>query len=143
MILRLHARPTGRFGTRRSALPFRPNRGREEYLRSTGIRPTTVYLRPFPLTGAVYQVSKNDDGHHPWWSRDGRELFYVPGPDGLVRVKVNRSPVVSFSNPSALPRNGFFESPVSSRGIDLSPDGERLLACDHGRYRHGRSCRSC
>jgi hypothetical protein len=52
-----------------------------------------VYLRPFPLTGAVYQVSKNDDGHHPWWSRDGRELFYVPGPDGLVRVKVNRSPV--------------------------------------------------
>ena len=33
---------------------------------STGIRPTTVYLRPFPLTGAVYQVSKNDDGHHPW-----------------------------------------------------------------------------
>jgi Tol biopolymer transport system component len=99
---------------------------------STGIRPTAVYVRPFPLTGAVYQVSKNDDGHHPWWSRDGRELFYVPGPDGLVRVTVNRSPFVSFSDPSALPRNGFFESPVTSRNIDLSPDGERLLGVATG-----------
>ena len=56
----------------------------------------------------------------------------MPGPDGLVPVTVNRSPVVSFSNPSALPRNGFFESPVSSRSIDLSPDGERLLGVTAG-----------
>src|SRR6476660_2963268 len=70
---------------------------------SSGIRPSAVYVRPFPLTGAVYQVSKNDDGHHPWWSYDGRELLYVPGPDGLVRVTVNRSPSVWFSAPSALP----------------------------------------
>jgi serine/threonine-protein kinase len=99
---------------------------------STGIRPTAVYVCPFPPTGAVYQVSKNDDGHHPWWSRDGRELFYVPGPDGLVRVTVNRSPFVAFSDPSALPRSGFFESPVTSRNIDLSPDGDRLLGVTTG-----------
>jgi len=99
---------------------------------STGIRPTAVYVCPFPPTGAVYQVSKNDDGHHPWWSRDGRELFYVPGPDGLVRVIVNRSPFVAFSDPSALPRSGFFESPVTSRNIDLSPDGDRLLGVTTG-----------
>ena len=89
-------------------------------------------MRPFPLTGAVYQVSKNDDGHHPWWSRDGRELFYVPGPDGLVRVTVNRSPFVSFSDPSALPRNMFVESPVTSRNMDSSPDGAQLLGVTTG-----------
>jgi hypothetical protein len=50
----------------------------------------------------------------------------------LVRVIVNRSPSVSFSDPSALPRSGFFESPVTSRNIDLSPDGERLLGVTTG-----------
>ncbi len=63
---------------------------------------------------------------------DGRELFYVPDPDGLVRVTVNRSPSVSFSDPSALPRSGFLESPVTSRNIDPSPDGERLLGVTTG-----------
>jgi serine/threonine-protein kinase len=99
---------------------------------STGIRPSTVYVRPFPLTGAVYQASKNDDGHHPWWSRDGRELFYVPGPDGLVRLTVTPRPVVSFSDPVAVPRGGLIESPVTSRNIDVSPDGARLLGVASG-----------
>ena len=99
---------------------------------SSGYRPSAVYVRPFPPTGAVYQVSKNDDGHHPWWSRNGRELFYVPGPDGLVWVTVNRSPFVSFSDPSALPRNMFVESPVTSRNMDSSPDGAQLLGVTTG-----------
>jgi serine/threonine-protein kinase len=98
----------------------------------TGMRPSTVYVRPFPLTGAIYQVSKNDDGHHPWWSSDGRELYYVPGPDGLVRVTVGRSPVVSFSDPFAVPRGGLIESPVTSRNIDLSPDGTRFIGVASG-----------
>ena len=89
--------------------------------------PSVVYAQPFPLTGAVYQVSKDDDGHHPWWSHDGRELFYVPGPDGLVRVSVSTRPSVSFGSPVALPRAGLFESPVTSRSIDMSPDGQRLI----------------
>jgi Tol biopolymer transport system component len=99
---------------------------------SSGIRPSVVYVRPFPLTGAIYQASKNDDGHHPWWSRDGRELFYVPGPDGLARVTINSGSVASFSDPFMLPRGGMIESPVTARNIDLSPDGKRLLGVASG-----------
>jgi Tol biopolymer transport system component len=99
---------------------------------SSGIRPSVVYVRPFPLTGAIYQASKNDDGHHPWWSRDGRELFYVPGPDGLARVTINSGSVASFSDPFLLPRGGMIESPVTARNIDLSPDGTRLLGVGSG-----------
>ena len=39
-------------------------------------------MRLFPPTGAVYQVSKEDDGHHPWWSHDGREPALI----GVVPV---------------------------------------------------------
>jgi serine/threonine-protein kinase len=38
----------------------------------------TIYVQPFPTTGALYQLSKNSAGHHPMWSADGKELFYEP-----------------------------------------------------------------
>jgi dipeptidyl aminopeptidase/acylaminoacyl peptidase len=94
---------------------------------STGVAPSVVYVRPFPATSAVYQISKNDDGHHPWWSHDGRTLYYVPGPDGLSRVTVATSPAFSFSNPGALPRGLLSESPVTSRSIDTNADDTRLI----------------
>ena len=49
-----------------------------------------VFVQPFPPTRAIYQVSSNDDGHHPVWSRDGRELFFIPAPGRLTRVRVSR-----------------------------------------------------
>ena len=40
-----------------------------------------VYVQPFPADGTKYQLPKDtNDEHHPLWSPDGRELFYVPGP---------------------------------------------------------------
>jgi hypothetical protein len=36
-------------------------------------------------------------------------------------------PDVSFGSPVALPRAGLFESPVTSRSIDVSPDGQRFI----------------
>jgi len=93
----------------------------------SGNRPTAVYAQPFPPTGAVYQLSKDDDGHHPWWSHDGRELFYVPGPDGLVRVSVTTRPSFSVGGPTAIPRGRFIEAPVTSRNIDTSPDGKTII----------------
>lgn len=84
-------------------------------------------MHPFPASGAVYQLSKDDDGHHPWWSHDGRGLSYVPGPDGLTRVSVSTRPSFSLGSPMALPRAGRFESPVASPSIDGAPDGERIV----------------
>ena len=38
-----------------------------------------IFVQPFPSTGTgtMYQVSKDGNNHHPLWSRDGKELFYL------------------------------------------------------------------
>ncbi|MGH9176650.1 MAG: TolB family protein, partial [Vicinamibacterales bacterium] len=50
-----------------------------------------VYVQPFPATGARFLASlesPQDVPHHPLWSRDGAELFYVAGPNRLVATTV-------------------------------------------------------
>ena len=39
-----------------------------------------IHVRPFPRFGDAVRVSANG-GTNPWWSRDGRELFYQHGPE--------------------------------------------------------------
>src|SRR4029453_13089500 len=56
-----------------------------------------TFVQPFPPTGAIYQISSNDDGHHPVWSRDGHELFYIPGPGRLNVVNVSGERSFTFS----------------------------------------------
>ena len=51
-----------------------------------------VYVQPFPATGAKYQISRGDVGHHALWSRDGKQLFYIPGPGRFVVVNVTTQP---------------------------------------------------
>jgi serine/threonine-protein kinase len=94
---------------------------------SVGVEPSVVYVQPFPANGAVYQISKDDDGHHPWWSHDGRALFYVPGPDGLARVTVTPRPTFSFGTVQSRPRGGLFESPITSRSIDSTRDDTTVI----------------
>jgi eukaryotic-like serine/threonine-protein kinase len=84
-----------------------------------------VYLQAFPPTGTPFQISKVDeDGHHPVWSRDGRELFYIPGPGRLLGVRVTTQPTVTFGEPETIAR-GFTEgtNPLLQRGFDVTPDG--------------------
>ena len=40
----------------------------------------TTYVQPFPPTGTKYQIAR---GGRPLWSRDGKELFFVPAPGRL------------------------------------------------------------
>ena len=87
----------------------------------------TVYVRPFPVTQAVYEVSRNDDGHHPVWSRDGRELFFAPGPRQLLAVKVQFTPSFSFSSPVALAGAGLMGPGDTPRHYDILPDGARFI----------------
>jgi Tol biopolymer transport system component len=42
-----------------------------------------VYVQPYPLTGAKWQVSTGG-GFFPYWSSDGRELWYRGGADHLA-----------------------------------------------------------
>ena len=117
--------PRGQSADRAANGEFSPDGAWIAY--SVGQDPSVVYVQPFPTTGAVYQISKDDDGHHPWWSHDGRALFYVPGPDGLARVTVTPRPTFSFGTVQSRPRGGLFESPITSRSIDSTRDDTTVI----------------
>jgi serine/threonine-protein kinase len=83
-----------------------------------------VFVQPFPPTGATIQISRNEDAHHPAWSRDGKELFYIPGPSQFAVRAVTTRPTFTFADPVPIPR-GFTEgtSPANQRNYDMLPDG--------------------
>ena len=88
---------------------------------------STVYVQPFPPTGATYQVSRDDDGHHPVWSRDGKELFYVPGPGRLASTTVTTQPSFAITPPTLLPPAGLQGPPRVLRNYDVMPDAARFV----------------
>jgi len=86
-----------------------------------------VFVQPFPATGAVYQLSSDGDGHHPIWSRDGTELFYIPAPGRLSAVKVTTGASFTFSTPSALPAVGLMGPGTFARNVDIRADGSGFI----------------
>ena len=51
--------------------------------------PNGVFVQPVPATGARYQISSTSEiGHHPFWSPDGKELFYLGAERGGLLVGV-------------------------------------------------------
>jgi len=92
---------------------------------------SAVYVQPFPATGARYQVSKDgDQGHDPLWSRDRKELFYIPLPTQLTVVTMTTQPTVGFSNPVAVERRFGGAGPTTPRPFDVTPDGRIIAPLD-------------
>jgi Tol biopolymer transport system component len=86
-----------------------------------------IFVQPFPATGAKYQISKDPRSHHPLWSPDGKELYYIPGPvRSPLAVSVTTQPSFAFGN--ALPV--FFPpgtaGPAVVRNYDMAPDGRAI-----------------
>ena len=81
-----------------------------------------IYVQPFPSNGTKYRISK-DRGHHPFWSPDGSELFFVPGPGQFAVVKITTRPTFTFSDPIPLPREWNEGGPTFQRNTDITPDG--------------------
>ncbi len=54
----------------------------------------TTYVQPFPPTGTKYQIAR---GGRPLWSRDGKELFFVPAPGRFMAVTVRTDPNFTFT----------------------------------------------
>jgi Tol biopolymer transport system component len=84
-----------------------------------------VFVQPFPATGAKYQVTK---GHAPVFSRDGKELLYIPNPGRYSVVNVTMQSSFSASNPIDVflgPRSA--NPPGSRRNFDLMPDGKHVV----------------
>jgi serine/threonine-protein kinase len=94
-----------------------------------------VYVRPFPNVDDDRVPVSNAGGIEPLWSRDGRELFYLAGEAGSLRlmaVAVDASDTrFAFGE-----RRTVLEWPYSlgfaGRSYDVSPDGQRFLAIKEG-----------
>jgi Tol biopolymer transport system component len=92
-----------------------------------------VLVESFPPTGIPNQVAMRGAAtpHHPFWSRDGKELFYLPGPNQFAVVRVATQPAFSVSKAEALTRGVFLEGgPDALRNIDVLPDGRFLGVVD-------------
>jgi Tol biopolymer transport system component len=84
----------------------------------------TIFVQPFPATGAKYQlVTKGPGAHQPLWSPDGRELIYNPAPGVLEAVPVTTLPTFAFGNPLAVPRPFQTGPPEVRRPFDITPSG--------------------
>ena len=87
-----------------------------------------VFVEPYPRTGAQFQISRDaEDGHHPVWSGDGRELFYTPGPGSrLIAVPIATQPTLAFGESVLIPRFFTNAPPAADRTYDVSNDGRFL-----------------
>jgi eukaryotic-like serine/threonine-protein kinase len=96
----------------------------------TGAASSAVFLQPVPATGAVYQITEdNDSSHHPFWSPDGKELFhFAQGGGTLVSTTVALTGSVTSGRPGkvagAHPSNTTIMGPLN---YDITPDGRELV----------------
>jgi serine/threonine-protein kinase len=92
---------------------------------STG---TQVYVQPFPPTGSRFQLfaKTGDLPHHPLWTRDGKELIYVPRVGQLEAVSVQTKPTLEFGRAVPVPRTFPTAAPATPRTFDIAPNGKIL-----------------
>jgi WD40 repeat protein len=81
----------------------------------------TVFIQPFPATGALFQISKrNEQAYHPVWANKGAELRYSPG---FVSVPLTLTPAFAAGESKGHAAN-FSGVPSSMpRPYDVAPDG--------------------
>jgi Tol biopolymer transport system component len=96
-----------------------------------GMTAMTIYVQPFPATGAKYQLFvKGSDNipanspHKVAWSPDGKELFYVPRLGGFEAVSVTTQPTFAFGNAVTVPRPFQPGHPNSRTLFDITPGGK-------------------
>ncbi len=87
---------------------------------------TSLFVRPFPVTAAKYQLpSKGSDSpKHPRWSPDQKELFYNPRTTGFEAVSITTQPRFAFGNAVAVPKFLRFGPPGSRTPFDVAPNGK-------------------
>ena len=84
-----------------------------------------VYVQPFPPTGRKYLVSR-DDGSHPLWRHDGRELYFLTQDAALYAVPVVTAPEFEAGIPQRLFAS-LTPAFAGSRAYAVSRDGQRFL----------------
>ena len=96
------------------------------YASNEGGTTTTVYVQPYPTTGAKYQITTVNSSD-PVWSPDGRQLFYLDttgSPDRLMSVDISTDSGFTFANPSLI----FDRVPEGvAWPFDVTPDGTQFV----------------
>ena len=98
-------------------------------IREAAATSDAVYAQPFPATGEKVQVSTNaENGHHPVWSSDGKELYYNPAPGTrLAAMKVRAWQGLALG-PAPPPVKAFSAAAgTAERTFDVARDGKRFL----------------
>jgi dipeptidyl aminopeptidase/acylaminoacyl peptidase len=93
-----------------------------------------VYLQPFPVTGARYQVPKQALDFHPLWSPRGGELFFTPSSASgrLAAVRVSMQPSVTLGAAESFPAKVTADRLSGDmRAFDILPDG-RFIGLTNG-----------
>ena len=95
---------------------------------------TTVYVQPFPATGAKYELVQRggDVPHEVAWSADGKELFYNPRPGAFEVVSVTTQPSFAFGPAAPVLRPFNLGPPTARRAYDVTPDGKILGVAPSG-----------
>jgi serine/threonine-protein kinase len=85
-------------------------------------------MKTYPPTATTYQLPQDGNDHHPVFSPDGQELFYVGGAGIFGSVRITTQPSLSFGSPVRALRSGFAtQSGASVRTYDVLPDGKRFV----------------
>ena len=103
---------------------------------STAAGDATTFVEPFPPNGSKYQIAR---GGRPAWSRDGRELFFVPAPAQFQVVTVTTRPAFSFTPSVRLPRTFGVADPANPRPYDILPDGRFIGLAPSTQTQNGAS----
>jgi Tol biopolymer transport system component len=103
----------------------------------------TIYVQPFPATGAKYQLFANgsDSPHHPRWSPDGKALFYDANPKvtSFEAVSVTTQPAFAFGNAMAVPKLFLMAGATLRTPYDIAPDGRIVGRITAGQMEYARS----
>jgi dipeptidyl aminopeptidase/acylaminoacyl peptidase len=105
---------------------FSPDGRWVAYARADRGMPSTIYVEPFPTTGAKYQLfvqGPQSTAHKPVWSSDGRELLYVPRLGGFEAVRVTTRTSFAFGRAVQVPRKFNPGAPAVRALYDITPDG--------------------
>ena len=85
--------------------------------------------RSRPPGGSIWSRSRAGG---PLWSRDGKELFYVPAPGRLRVAAVKTAPIFTVTKEVDVPRGFGGATPIEPRTFDIMPDG-RIVGRRQGR----------
>jgi Tol biopolymer transport system component len=83
----------------------------------------SVYVQPFPPTGAKYKISTKEAADSPLWTPDGKQIVFASG-SRLMSVDVQTTPSLAFSEPKGLPIE--IEN-TQGRPYDITRDGKQFL----------------